>query len=69
MVNHFWQGVDTILKDDHVTETIVWCCIIILKIIIFQCAKTYGSLTRVNRLKVAPNTEDPISLNESRLWA
>ena len=24
MVNHFWQSVDTILKDVSVTETIVW---------------------------------------------
>ena len=32
---------------------------------IFQCFKTYGSLTRVIRFKVAPNMADPISIKDS----
>ena len=61
MVNHFWQSVDAILEDISGTETIVWWITINLKTIIFQCSKTYSSLTRVTRLKVAPNMTDPIS--------
>ena len=38
-----------------------------LKTIIFQRSKKYVSLTRVNRLKVAPNMADLINLNENRL--
>ena len=34
---------------------------------IFQCSKNYGSPVQVTRFKVAPNIEDPISLNENRL--
>ena len=48
------------------TETIVWCYTINLKTIIYQCSKTYGSPTRITRLKVAPNMADPISLNPKR---
>ena len=55
MVNHFWQGVDTILEDVSVTETIAWCFTIILKTIAFQCSKNYGTPTRVFRLQVASN--------------
>ena len=29
-----------------------------------QCSKKYGSLTRVTRLKVAPNMADPISIKD-----
>ena len=61
MVNHFWQGVDAILIDVSVNETIIY-----LETIIFQCSKNYGSPTRVIRLKVEPNKADPISLNEKR---
>ena len=35
MVNHFWQGVDAILKNISATETIVWCQTINLKNINF----------------------------------
>ena len=66
MVNHFEQRFDAILEDVSVTETIVWCYIINLKTIIFQCSKNYGTPTRVTRLKVAPNMADPISFNENR---
>ena len=66
MVNHFWQSVDAILEDVSVTETIVRCLIFNLKSIIFQYSKKYGNPTRVTRLKVAPNMENPISLNEKR---
>ena len=66
MVNYFWQSADNILDDVSVTKIIVWCLTINLKTIIFQWSKTYGSLTRVTRLKVAPNMVDPISLNETR---
>ena len=34
--------------------------------IISQCSKNYGSSTRLTRLKVEPNTADPISRNEKR---
>ena len=62
MVNHFWRSVDAILEDVSVTETIIWCLTIDLKIIIFQCSKNYGSPTRVPRLKIAVNLTDTISL-------
>ena len=39
--------------------------VINLKTTIFQCSKSYGSPTRVTRLKVASNMADPISLNEN----
>ena len=32
----------------------------------FQCAKNNGTAIRVTRLKVAPNTADPISIRDSR---
>ena len=66
MVKHFWQRFEAILEDVPVTETIVWCLTIKLKTIIFQCSKNYSSLTRVTRLKIAPNMTNPISLNEKR---
>ena len=66
MVNHFWQSVNAILEDVSVTKTIVLCLTIILKTIIFQYSKNYGSPTPVTRLKVASNMADPISLNEKR---
>ena len=66
MVNHFWQSVDATSEDVSVTETIVWCQTINLKIVIFQCSKNYGSAMRVTMLKVAPNMADPISLNVKR---
>ena len=47
MVNHFWQSVDAILEDISGDKTIVWGLTINLKTIIFQCSKTYGSLTRI----------------------
>ena len=61
---HFRQRVDAILDDVsvHVAEIIVQCLTISLKTTIFQCSKNYVSPTRVTRLKVAPNTADPISL-------
>ena len=65
MVNNFWQSADAILEYVSVTKTIVWCLNINSKTIIFQCSKSYGSSTRVTRLKVAPNIADPISLNEN----
>ena len=65
MVNSFWQSIDAILEDVSVTETIVWCYDSNLKTIIFQCSKNYSTPTRVTRLKVGPNTADPISLNEN----
>ena len=46
MVNHFWQSVDAILEDVSVTEIIIWCYTINLE------TKTYGSPTRVTRLKM-----------------
>ena len=66
MVNHFCQSVDAILEDVSVNETIIWCLTINLETIIFQCSKNYGSPTRVTRIKVEPNTADPISVNEKR---
>ena len=65
-VNHFWQGVDAILKDVYVTETIFSHLTIDLKTKIFRCSKNYRSPTRATRLKVAPNMADPISFNENR---
>ena len=66
MVHNFWQRVDAIFKDVSVTETIVLCLTINVKIIIFQYSKYYGSPTRVTRLSVTLNMADPISLNEKR---
>ena len=51
MVDHFWQSIDTILEDISVTLLLVWCKIINLKTIIFQCSKNYGSSTCVTRLR------------------
>ena len=63
MVNNFWQDVDAILEEVSVTETIINS-----KTIVFQCSQSYGTPTRVTRLKVAPNMADPISLNENFLY-
>ena len=68
MVNHFWQSVDAILENVSVTETIVWCLTINVKIIIFQCSKNYGSPTRVTRLNIAVNLTDTISLMKNSLY-
>ena len=66
MFNHFQQSVDAILEDVSVTENIVWCWTINLQTAIIPRSKNYRSLTRVARLKAAPNMVDPISLNEKR---
>ena len=65
MVNQFWQSVDAILEGVSVTETIVWCEIINLNTIIFECSKNYISSTPATRLKIAPNMADPISVHEN----
>ena len=65
MDKHFWESVDAILEDISVTYAIVRCVSINWKTIIFHCSKNDASPLRVTRLKVAPNTVDPISLNES----
>ena len=62
--NHFWQSADAILEDVSVAETIVQCKNINFQTTIFQCSKNYSSLTRVTRLKVAPNMADPISIKD-----
>ena len=64
MVNHFWQSIDAILDDVFETEKNVSCQTINLNTIIFQCVKIYGNLTRVTRLKLAPNMAILICPNE-----
>ena len=62
---HFWQSADAILEHVSVAESIVYCWNIKFQTTIFQRSKNYVSLTRVTRLKVAPNMADPISIKDS----
>ena len=49
---HFWQRVNAISEDITVAEMIV-------KTIIFQCSRSYGTPTLVTRLNIAPNISIP----------
>ena len=69
MINHFWQVADTILEDVSMTETIVWCKTINLKIIIFQFPKvTVDRHVLLPYVKSCIKQSDPVSLSKSRLY-
>ena len=61
-LKHIWQSADANLEDVPVLKQLFNN--INFQTTIFRHSKNYGSLTRVTRLKVAPNMSDLISIKD-----